>query len=129
MLAEYRSEKWNVIFTQILLKTLRSAFLSASIPDFIACSLELLSKHIHVIHTERIMILENLWKVFQKVPPLTQSQIVPELHILWESALEKFNSKLTFDLDKISELFDCTVKFDQDQIQHDDITRVNLLIR
>lgn len=129
MLPEYRSEKWKVIFTQVLLRTLRSAILSASIPDFIACSLELLSKHIQVKHLERIVILENLWKVLQKVPPLTQSQIVPELHVLWENALEKFNSKLICDLDKISELFECTVKFVQDQIQHDDIARINLLIR
>lgn len=129
MLSEYRAEKWNVIFTQVLLKTLRSAFLSASIPDFIACSIESLSKHIQMKLPERIVILENLWKVFQKVPPLTQSQIVPELHTSWEKALETFNTKLSFDLDKITELFDCTVKFERNQIQHDDVVRVNLLMR
>ncbi|XP_031630878.1 trafficking protein particle complex subunit 11 [Contarinia nasturtii] len=130
MLSEYRTEKWNTIFTQVLLKTLRSALLSTSIPDFIACSIESLSKHIYLKHSDRIVILENLWKVFQKVPPLIQGQIVPEIHINWEKALETFHIKtLSFDLDKITELFDCTVKFEKNQIHHDDIARVNLFIR
>lgn len=130
MLTEYRTEKWNIIFTQVLLKCLRSAFLSASIPDFIACSIESLSKYINLKHSDRIIILENLWKVFQKVPPIIQGQIVPELHMNWEKSLDSFNTKtLSFDLDKITELFDCTVKFVDTQIHHDDIARVNLFIR
>lgn len=129
MLSEYRSEKWNIIFTQVLLKTLRSAFLSASVPDFIACSIESLSKKIVMNRPERIVILENLWKVFQKVPPLTLSQIVPELHSNWEKSLDTFNAKLSFDLDKISELFDCTVKFEKGRIQQDESVRVILFIR
>lgn len=129
MLAEYRTEKWNNIFTQVLLKTLRSAFLSASVPDFIICSIECLSSKIMIKRPERISILENLWKVFQKVPPIAQSQIVPELHMNWEKSLNTFNAELTFDLDKITKLFDCNVTFEKSEIYRDDVARVNLFIR
>lgn len=129
MLTDYRSEKWSTVFTQVLLKTLRSAFLSASVVDFIACSLEALSSKIALDHTDRIVILENLWKVFQKVPPMTQSQIVPELRKCWETSLGSFNSRLSFDLDKICKLFECVVTFEKPQIRHDEIVRLNLFIR
>lgn len=65
MLSDYRNEKWSTVFTQVLLKTLRSAFLSSSVPDFIVCSLEALSLNIVMEQSERILVLENLWKVFQ----------------------------------------------------------------
>lgn len=113
----------------VLLKTLRSAFLSASVADFVACSLECLSSKILMEHSDRIMILENLWKVFQKVPPMNQSQIVPELKSTWETALLAFNKMLVFDLDKMTKLFDCMVKFDQNQIMHDGVVHINLFIR
>lgn len=129
MLSEYRIEKWNNIFTQVLLKTLRSAFLSASVPDFIICSIETLSEKIVIKRADRIIILENLWKVFQKVPPIAQSQIVPELHMNWEKALNTFNTELVIDLDKITKVFDCTVKFEKNQILHNEVARVNLFIR
>lgn len=129
MLADYRVDKWNTIFTQVLLKTLRSAFLSASVADFISCSLECLSTKILMEPSERVQILENLWKVFQKVPPMTQSQIVPELRYNWETALASFNTKLSFDLDKITKLFECMVKFENNQIPHDELAQVNLFIR
>lgn len=129
MLSDYRMEKWNTIFTQVLLKTLRSAFLSASVADFISCSLECLSTKIIMEHNERIQILENLWKVFQKVPPMTQSQIVPELRYNWETALATFSTKLTFDLDKFTKLFECMVNFANNQIPHDELVQVNLYIR
>lgn len=129
MLTEYRMENWNNIFTQVLLKTLRSAFLSASVPDFIICSIESLSSKNVIKRPERIAILENLWKVFQKVPPISQSQIVPELHVNWEKALSTFNAELTFDLDKITKLFDSIVTFEKNLMFSDEIARVYLYIR
>lgn len=129
MLTDYRSEKWNSVFSQVLLKTLRSAFLSASVPDFIGCSLEALSSHISMEQSDRITILENLWKVFQRVPPMTQSQIVPELRNSWEVNLADFHTKMTFDLDKLSQLFDCAVKFEKPHIRPDEAVRLSLFIR
>lgn len=65
MLPDYRQDEWNVIFTEVLLKTLRCAFLSASVADFMSCSIESLSPNINCDQKERIVVLENLWKVFQ----------------------------------------------------------------
>lgn len=65
MLPDYRQDKWNLIFTDVLMKTLRCAFLSASVSDFIICSIESLSLKIICDQKERILVLENLWKVFQ----------------------------------------------------------------
>ena len=64
MLSDYRQDKWYTIFTEIILKTLQSATLAASVNDFISTSIESLSPNIHLTKFERQNILENLWKVF-----------------------------------------------------------------
>lgn len=65
MLSDYRDDMWYPVFTEVLLKTLQSAFLAASVADFIACSIEALSPKINLNKSDRIVVLENLWKVFQ----------------------------------------------------------------
>lgn len=65
MLTDYRDDMWYPVFTEVLLKTLQSAFLAASVADFIACSVEALSPKINLNKSDRIVVLENLWKVFQ----------------------------------------------------------------
>ena len=65
MLPDYRSDQWYKVFTEVLLKTLQAAFLSSSVADFIACSIETLSPKIYLNKTDRIIVLENLWKVLQ----------------------------------------------------------------
>jgi trafficking protein particle complex subunit 11 len=64
MLSDYRSEKWYTIFTDILMKTVQSSILAASINDFVSSSIEALSPSIKIGKIERQNILENLWKVF-----------------------------------------------------------------
>ena len=64
MLSDYRQEKWFTIFTEILLKTIQSSILGASVNDFVAASVEALSPSIKIGKIERQNILENLWKVF-----------------------------------------------------------------
>lgn len=64
MLSDYRQEKWFTIFTDILLKTVQSSILAASVNDFVASSVEALSPSITIGKIERQNILENLWKVF-----------------------------------------------------------------
>lgn len=64
MLSDYRQEKWFIIFTEILLKTVQSSILAASVNDFVAASVEALSPSIKIGKLERTNILENLWKVF-----------------------------------------------------------------
>lgn len=64
MLSDYRSEKWFTIFTDILMKTVQSSILAASINDFVSSSVEALSPSIKIGKAERQNILENLWKVF-----------------------------------------------------------------
>lgn len=65
MLSDYRHDKWYKIFTEILIKTLQSSYLAASVTDFISCSIETLSPNILLAKTERLNILENLWKVLE----------------------------------------------------------------
>lgn len=64
MLSDYRGEKWFTIFNDILLKTVQSSILAASINDFVSTSIEALSPSIKIGKIERQNILENLWKVF-----------------------------------------------------------------
>lgn len=129
MLSDYRSEKWYNIFTDVLLKTLRSAFLSSSVPDFIECSVEALSTQIEMEDADRIIVLENLWKVFHCVPPIAPSQIAPELKRNWEISLAAFKKTITIDMDKISELLQCSVTFEKSQICQNDVVRVNAFIK
>lgn len=129
MLSDYRVDKWFSIFTEVLLKTLRSAYLSASVEHFISSSIEAMSPNIFLEKTERILILENLWKVYQNVPPLTQSQITPELKSIWENALTSFKSPIFIDLDKLSDLFDSKITFEKSQIKYEEKIKLELFIR
>lgn len=129
MLPDYRQDKWSLLFSDVLLKTLRSAFLSASVADYVACSFEALSLKNRCDQKERITVLENLWKVFQNVPPVSQSQIAPELRTLWENSLANFKSPAMIDLDKITELLECNVSFDKSELKNDEIINIRLVVR
>ncbi|XP_055843157.1 trafficking protein particle complex subunit 11 [Episyrphus balteatus] len=129
MLPDYRQDKWSLLFSDVLLKTLRSAFLSASVADYVACSFEALSLKNRCDQKERIQVLENLWKVFQNVPPVSQSQIAPELRTLWENSLANFKSPAIIDLDKITELLECNVSFDKSELKNDEMINIRLVVR
>ncbi|XP_050098019.1 trafficking protein particle complex subunit 11 [Anopheles aquasalis] len=129
MLTDYRVDKWYTIFTQVLLKTLHSAYLSASVPDFIACSIEALSPRINMDKQERILILENLWKVYHSVSPVSSSQIAPELTASWQTALASFKAPIKLDLDRLNDLLECRVTFAKRQIKNDEKLQLLLYIR
>lgn len=129
MLSDYRSEKWFNIFTEVLLKTLRSAYLSASVADFVMCSIEAMSPQISIPLNDRIVILENLWKVFQNVAPVSQIQITPEIKTTWERALQAFRTPITIDLDRISEIFECKLTFEKAQAKPDEPVNLELYVR
>ncbi|XP_055625411.1 trafficking protein particle complex subunit 11 isoform X2 [Toxorhynchites rutilus septentrionalis] len=129
MLSDYRADKWFTIFTEVLLKTLRSAYLSASVPDFVACSIETLSPRIAMEKSDRILILENLWKVFHNISPVSSSQIAPELSSNWQTALSSFSSPVKLDLDRLSDLLECKITFDKRQIRNDENLHLQLYIR
>lgn len=129
MLSDYRVDKWYTIFTQVLLKTLRSAYLSASVPHFVECSIETLSPRIAMDKTERIQILENLWKVFHNVSPVSSGQIAPELSATWQTALASFSNPIKLDLDRLNDLLECKITFDQRQIKNDEKLCLQLYVR
>ncbi|EAA11770.4 AGAP006517-PA [Anopheles gambiae str. PEST] len=129
MLTDYRVDKWYTIFTQVLLKTLHSAYLSASVPDFVACSIEALSPNIAMDKQERILVLENLWKVFHRVSPVSSSLIAPELSNSWQTALTSFNTPIKLDLDRLNELVECRLTFEKRQIKNDEKLQLLLYIR
>ncbi|XP_021696133.1 trafficking protein particle complex subunit 11 isoform X2 [Aedes aegypti] len=129
MLSDYRVDKWYTIFTEVLLKTLRSAYLSASVPHFVECSIESLSPRIAMDKAERILILENLWKVFHNVSPVSSSQIAPELSANWQTALTSFSSPIKLDLDRLNDLLECKITFDQRQIKNDEKLCLQLYVR
>uniref|UniRef100_A0A182PS03 Trafficking protein particle complex subunit 11 n=1 Tax=Anopheles epiroticus TaxID=199890 RepID=A0A182PS03_9DIPT len=129
MLTDYRVDKWYTIFTQVLLKTLHSAYLSASVPDFVACSIEALSPNIAMEKQERILILENLWKVFHRVSPVSSSLIAPELSNNWQTALASFNTPIKMDLDRLNDLVECRLTFEKRQIKNDEKLQLLLYIR
>uniref|UniRef100_A0A182Q4N5 Trafficking protein particle complex subunit 11 n=1 Tax=Anopheles farauti TaxID=69004 RepID=A0A182Q4N5_9DIPT len=129
MLTDYRVDKWYTIFAQVLLKTLHSAYLSASVPDFVACSIEALSPRIAMEKQERILILENLWKVFHRVSPVSSSLIAPELSNSWQTALASFDSPIKLDLDRLNDLVECRLTFEKRQIKNDEKLQLLLYIR
>ncbi|XP_055529161.1 trafficking protein particle complex subunit 11 isoform X2 [Wyeomyia smithii] len=129
MLSDYRVDKWYTIFAEVLLKTLRSAYLSASVPDFVACSIEALSPRIEMEKTDRILVLENLWKVFHNVSPVSSRQISPELSASWQTALSSFNNPIKLDLDRLNDLIECKISFDKRQIRNDEKLHLQLYVR
>ncbi|EDV96352.1 trafficking protein particle complex subunit 11 [Drosophila grimshawi] len=129
MLPDYRQEKWSTIFSDVLLKTLRCALLSASVTDYIACSIEALSLRHHGEQKERVLLLENLWQVFQSVPPLPQAQLTPEIHALWSNSLASVKSPIQIDLDKVSDVLELYATFQQIQLNNNDVLQLQLIVR
>ncbi|XP_037959317.1 trafficking protein particle complex subunit 11-like [Teleopsis dalmanni] len=129
MLPDYRSDKWSSIFSDVLIKTLRCALITASIADYVLCSIEALSLKIRSEQKERIAVLENLWKVFQSVPPMPQSQIAPEVRDLWENTFTTIKSPIPIDLDKLTEIFEMCTTFDGAELKTNEEVRVHLIVR
>lgn len=140
MLSDYRTDKWGTIFTEVLRKTILSAYLSASAVDFVTCCIEALSPKIAIPLDERKSIYDNLWKVLlNQMPthPMDSGGVrassaaldVSSLQRLWKTALSKFRSPVHVELDKLTDLFECMVSFDQPQIKHDERVKVQLFIR
>lgn len=63
MLLDYRQDKWPALFLDVLLKTKNCALLSASINDYMACCIELLSSKIQYPFEERLKALEDIWYI------------------------------------------------------------------
>lgn len=129
MLPDYRQEKWTTIFTDVLLKTLRCALLSGSVADYIVCSVEALSLRHQSDQSERILILENLWQVFQGVPPMPKTQLTPEAQALWTSALANVKSPIQIDLDKVNDVVEMCATFERVQLSNDDLLQLQLIVR
>lgn len=87
-----------------------------------------MSPKIQIEQNERITILENLWKVFQSVAPVSTSQITPELKTAWDRTLASLNQPILLDLDKISELIDVRVTFAEAEIKYEDTAQLNLFV-
>lgn len=129
MLPDYRQEKWSTIFTDVLLKTLRCALLSGSVADYIACSVEALSLRHHGEQAERVMLLENLWQVFQGLPPMVKTQLTPEAQALWTNALSSVKSPIQIDLDKVVDVVEMCATFDRVQLNNDDVLQLQIIVR
>lgn len=129
MLSDYRPDKWFTIFSGILMKTLRSAFLAASAVDFISCSIEALSPNILIEKNERIQILENLWKVLHGIPPISQQQLVPEVKTKWDTSLSALKSPVPVDLDKLNDILECKATFVKDKIKCDERFQLHAFIQ
>ena len=112
----------------MLQRTLTSAYLSASPQDFIQCSIEAMSPKIQIPHQERVSILENLWKVFQSVAPVSANQITPELKQQWFTNLSEGGPPIILDLDKISELIDVRVTFQEAEIKFEEVAELTLFV-
>lgn len=87
-----------------------------------------MSPKILIQHAERITILENLWKVFQSVAPVSTSQITPELKLNWDRTLGALHSPILLDLDKISELIDVRVTFAAAEIKFEDAVELTMYV-
>ncbi|XP_030385750.1 trafficking protein particle complex subunit 11 [Scaptodrosophila lebanonensis] len=129
MLPDYRQEKWSTIFTDVLLKTLRCALLSASVSDYVACSIEALSLHHHSEQKERVMLLENMWQVFQSVPPIPPSQLTPDAQAMWSNALNGVKSPVQIDLDKVSDVLGLWATFERVELNNNDVVQIQLIVR
>lgn len=150
MLTDYRDDQWYGVFTQILLKTLQAARLSASIADFLTCSIETMSPLITIDRRQRLAIMDNFWRVLQNSPPVADAadaaidakrpaHLAPVLAAAvqpaWTLALQKLQHHATgtpivvVDLDRLTELFECTLTFREAQVLHDEPLHVDLYIR
>uniref|UniRef100_A0A1A9X0V6 Trafficking protein particle complex subunit 11 n=1 Tax=Glossina brevipalpis TaxID=37001 RepID=A0A1A9X0V6_9MUSC len=129
MLPDYRQDKWSTIFSDVLSRTLRCSFLSAAINDYVSCSLEVLSLEVNYKPSERVIVLENLWKVLQGEPPLASNQKATALRTTWHENLAKVKSPIHVDLDKLTDIVDMCATFEQIELKHDETICLNLILK
>lgn len=87
-----------------------------------------MSPKIQIGQQERITILENLWKVFQSVAPMSANQITPELKSQWHNELSEMKTPIILDLDKISDLIDVRVSFAAAEIKFEDAVELTMYV-
>lgn len=65
MLWEYRSERWSLLLTHVLLRALDCAFLSASVQEFVALGVEAQGSHVTLSTQQKAAIFENVNRVLK----------------------------------------------------------------
>lgn len=76
---------------------------------------------------KRILIIIALF--LQNVPPVSQSQIAPELRINWENSLTNFITPIQVNLDNLCDLLESKITFTKRQIDYDETVQIILYIR
>ncbi|BFZ15043.1 hypothetical protein BsWGS_18082 [Bradybaena similaris] len=84
---DYRSEKWSKLLTSILETSLKCAYLTAKVPEYVSNCMELIGRCSQCSHDEKVRIQMNLIRVISHEMPdpepgLDQS-CVEKAHVLW----------------------------------------------
>ncbi|XP_015120848.1 trafficking protein particle complex subunit 11 [Diachasma alloeum] len=106
MLWEYRSEKWPLLLTDVLMNAMRAAFLNASVQDYLTLSIEALGLTATFSADERSRIYTNLLGILNRKVPQAHPNL-PEEAI--SEAIEKWGSELNRLEDFVSTIEDTNV--------------------
>ncbi|XP_063973800.1 trafficking protein particle complex subunit 11 isoform X3 [Diachasmimorpha longicaudata] len=106
MLWEYRSEKWPLLLTDVLMNAMRAAFLNASVQDYLSLSIEALGPATIFPPDERGRIYTNLLGILNRKVPQAHPNLPAEAV---EEAIEKWGSELNRLEDFVSTIEDTNV--------------------
>ncbi|XP_046390361.1 trafficking protein particle complex subunit 11 [Ischnura elegans] len=139
VLWEHRSERWWLLLTHALSRALVCAYLTASIQEFIALSIEALGPNVLLSQTRKASIFSNLCKVVKRVSPDLDAEVdvVPvsakeSAKHLWDAAAIANNVPLV-PVDMVgggmASLAECRARFSAPSLRLDEQAKVEVYVR
>lgn len=133
MLWDFRTEKWWILLTDILVKAVRCSYLVANIQDYLLLSLEILGSCVMASQDEKKKVYYNLHRLLKKQMPDSDSNLqqadVETAVKLWKAALETDHLAVSLDMTSIVSCIDCKARFLQNKYEVDQNILVEVYIR
>ncbi|XP_013379073.1 trafficking protein particle complex subunit 11-like [Lingula anatina] len=122
---DYRVEHWWLLLTNILITSLRCAYLVGNVEEYVALCLELISKYIPLSKEEKTRIQMNLIRVMSSDPPEPEpgcdADCVEKAKPLWkcEASKEQEQCMFTVEMQNIIPFVECKAAFSEETFTAD----------
>ncbi|KFM58453.1 hypothetical protein X975_10524, partial [Stegodyphus mimosarum] len=135
VLWDYRIEKWRPIVSSILSTALRSAYLSASVQDYISLGIEMISNWILCSTDEKTIVQNNISNILSGKPlfamPGISEQDNKEAEKLWQETMHNHKEPLIFTIQMASivPFIECKAGFASESYMADQRITVTVYLR
>ncbi|XP_062584990.1 trafficking protein particle complex subunit 11-like [Saccostrea cucullata] len=129
---DYRGERWWSLLTSILDISLKCAYLTAKVQDYVSVCLELVGPYVKLGNEEKTRIQMNLTRVMNNDHPEPEpgldSECVEDARRLWQNSTES-PCVFTMDVQTIVPFVECKAMFTSETFAADNEVELQIYIR